>query len=213
MSNLRFRNLTVTPADPVADWGVEGLLAAVDRGSLPDWRRIADAVRAEPWGPFTTQLLQALELAEDRGVTATLQRVVARAREEVEQSAREEVRYRLSALVAESGLTAAEFAARLGTSPSRLSTYLSGKVVPSAALVVRAEGVADRAKDRVIGGQPAVDQSPDTPMPSLISSLRSVGRLSPMTLDGSPSIPSTNQPPKPSRVKPPATPSGSPLAT
>ena len=147
MSNLRFRNLTVTPADPVADWGVEGLLAAVDRGSLPDWRRIADAVRAEPWGPLTTQLLQALELAEDRGVTATLQRVVARAREEVEQSAREEVHYRLSALVAESGLTAAEFAARLGTSPSRFSTYLSGKVVPSAALVVRAEGVADRAKD------------------------------------------------------------------
>lgn len=44
-------------------------------------------------------------------------------------------------LVAESGFTAAEFAARLGTSPSRLSTYLSGKVMPSAALLVRAEGV------------------------------------------------------------------------
>ncbi len=147
MSKLRFRHLTVTPADPVAEWGVEGLLTAVDRGSLPDWRRIADAVRAEPWGAVATQLLQALELAEDRGVTATLHRAVARARAEVEQSARDEVRCRLSALVAESGLTAAEFAARLGTSPSRLSTYLSGKVVPSAALVVRAEGVADRAKN------------------------------------------------------------------
>ncbi len=144
MSNLRFRNLTVTPADPVAEWGVEGLLTAVDRGSLPEWRRIADAVKAEPWGPVATQLLEALELAEDRGVTATLQRAVARAREEVEQSAREEVRRRLSVLVAESGLTAAEFAARLGTSPSRLSTYLSGKVVPSAALVVRAERIAHR---------------------------------------------------------------------
>jgi len=147
MSRLRFRNLTVTPADPVEEWGVEGLLTAVDRGSLPDWRRIADAVRAEPWGPVATELLEALELAEDRGVTATLRRAVARAREEAERSARDEVRCRLSALVAESGLTAAEFAARLGTSASRLSTYLSGKVVPSAALVVRAEGVADRARN------------------------------------------------------------------
>lgn len=146
MSNLRFRNLTATPADPVEQWGVEALLAAVDRGSLPDWRRINDAVKAEPWGPFTSQLLQALELAEDRGVRKTLERAVVHAREEVEQAARREVRRRLAALVEESGLTAAEFAVRLGTSPSRLSTYLSGRVVPSGALVVRAEGVADRAR-------------------------------------------------------------------
>lgn len=93
---------------------------------------------------LATQLLQALELAEDRGVRASLRRVVAGAREQVEQSARDEVRRRLTELVNESGLTAAEFAARLGTSPSRLSTYLSGKVVPSAALVVRAERVSPR---------------------------------------------------------------------
>jgi transcriptional regulator with XRE-family HTH domain len=33
--------------------------------------------------------------------------------------------------------TRAEFASHLGTSPSRLSTYLSGKVVPSATFIVR----------------------------------------------------------------------------
>ncbi len=145
MSNVRFRNLGVTPADPVEEWGVEGLLAAVDRGSLPEWRRISEAVRGEPWGPLTAQLLQALDLAEDRGVAATLRRAVAHARADAERSAREVVRCRFSTLVDESGLTAAEFASRLGTSPSRLSTYLSGKVMPSAALLVRAEGVADRA--------------------------------------------------------------------
>lgn len=142
MSTLRFRNLLVTPEDPVAEWGVEGLLAAVDRGSLPDWRRIAAAVDREPWGPLTIQLLQALDLAEDRGVAATLRRAIARAREEAEQSARDEVSRRLCSFVERSGLTAADFAALLGTSPSRLSTYLSGKVVPSAALLVRAERVA-----------------------------------------------------------------------
>ncbi|MBK9695991.1 MAG: helix-turn-helix transcriptional regulator [Propionibacteriaceae bacterium] len=38
----------------------------------------------------------------------------------------------------QSGLTQAAFAVRLGTSPTRLSTYLSGKTVPSAAIYLRA---------------------------------------------------------------------------
>ena len=40
-------------------------------------------------------------------------------------------------LIARSGLSQAAFAERIGTSASRLSTYASGKVIPSATLVVR----------------------------------------------------------------------------
>jgi transcriptional regulator with XRE-family HTH domain len=40
-------------------------------------------------------------------------------------------------LDSESRLSRAEFASRIGTSPSRLSTYVTGKVTPSAALLVR----------------------------------------------------------------------------
>lgn len=141
MSSLRFRNLDIDPSAPVAQWGVEGLLAAIDRGSLPDWRRIVSAINAEPWGPLASDLSAAIDLAEDRGVAATLCRAIARARQRAENRARAEVSRRLVSLISDSGLTAAEFAARLGTSPSRLSTYLSGKVVPSAALLIRAEGV------------------------------------------------------------------------
>ncbi|MGI8949078.1 MAG: helix-turn-helix domain-containing protein [Ornithinimicrobium sp.] len=47
-------------------------------------------------------------------------------------------------LVAASGLTTAEFASRIGTSRTRLSTYRSGQVTPSAALLVRMERMADR---------------------------------------------------------------------
>lgn len=140
MSSLRFRNLDIDPSAPVEQRGVEGLLAAIDRGSLPDWRRIVTAINAQPWGPLASDLSTA-ELAEDRGVAVTLRRSMARARQRAENRARTEVSRRLAALISESGLTAAEFAARLGTSPSRLSTYLSGKVMPSAALLVRAEGV------------------------------------------------------------------------
>jgi hypothetical protein len=54
-------------------------------------------------------------------------------------------------------------------------------------------------------------QSSTTEMPSSASSRRMVGRDRPITLLGSPSMPSTNGADRPSRVKPPATPSGSPL--
>ena len=147
MNSLRFRNLDIEPSAPVSEWGVEGLLAAIDRGALPDWRRIVSAISAEPWGPLASDLNTAIELAEDRGVAATLHRAIAHARQRAEIRAREEVGRRLAALVAESGFTGAEFAARLGTSPSRLSTYLSGKVMPSAALLVRAESVHAAATD------------------------------------------------------------------
>ena len=40
-------------------------------------------------------------------------------------------------LVENSGLSRAEFATRVGTSTSRLSTYITGKVTPSAALLLR----------------------------------------------------------------------------
>ncbi len=68
-------------------------------------------------------------------------RVARAANDEREQVARE-----VRALISSSGLTAAEFAARLGTSASRLSTYSSGKVSPSAALMVRMRRVTDRAR-------------------------------------------------------------------
>jgi DNA-binding transcriptional regulator YiaG len=146
MRTLKFRNITVTPDDPVARWGVEGMVAAIDRGSLPHWRLLAAAVRADPWGPVAQELEQALVLAEDSGVAGTLRRRLAVARREAEASARDEVCRRLRKLIESSGLTSGEFARRLGTSPSRLSTYLSGKVVPSAALLVRGETIARRAR-------------------------------------------------------------------
>jgi transcriptional regulator with XRE-family HTH domain len=41
--------------------------------------------------------------------------------------------------LAASGLSQAAFASRLGTSASRMSTYLRGEVTPSASLLIRAQ--------------------------------------------------------------------------
>lgn len=142
---LRFRNLTVTPDDPVEEWGTEGLLTAVDRGSLQDWRRIVTAIRLDPFSATAAQLEAALALAEDAGVVTALRRQLTAARD---RSARAAVVERLTAAAGSFGGSAAAFARVLGTSPSRMSTYLNGSVMPSAALLVKAESVAAAASQQ-----------------------------------------------------------------
>jgi hypothetical protein len=78
MSELKFRNIDVTPDDPVDTWGIEGILAAIDRGSLRHWHRVVDAVRNDPGGEVEKDLRQALELASDRGVVAWMRRALDR---------------------------------------------------------------------------------------------------------------------------------------
>ena len=60
--------------------------------------------------------------------------------------------------VLRSGLSAKEFAAHVGTSPSRLSTYMTGKVVPSAALLLEIRDAGERlsANTRLAAGAQAV---------------------------------------------------------
>ncbi|GAB3768729.1 helix-turn-helix domain-containing protein [Microlunatus parietis] len=134
-----FRHIDVSPDAPVEEWGVEGILAAIDRGTIRHWRRIAAAVRKDPQGEVAADLDQALTGAESEASAAVLRLVLDRARETSEQ--RVARRFRMA--IARSGLTQAEFAARLGTSASRLSTYVTGSVVPSAAMLDRAERLVE----------------------------------------------------------------------
>ena len=142
---LKFRNITASPDDPVDTWPFEGILAAVERGTLPDWRRLAAAIRADPWGPVAQQVLEAIRLSRPYGTTELLEGVVERARKLAADSERQDVASEIRNLVGRSGLSKRDFAERIGTSRSRLSTYMSGKVVPSAALMVRMRRVALQA--------------------------------------------------------------------
>ncbi len=142
MTALKFRNITASPDDPVDTWPFEGILAAVERGTLPDWRRLAAAVRADPWGPVAQQILEAIRLSRPYGTTELLEGVIERERARAAETEREEVAAEIRELVSRSGLSRQDFALRLGTSRSRLSTYMSGRVVPSAALMVRMRRVA-----------------------------------------------------------------------
>jgi transcriptional regulator with XRE-family HTH domain len=73
--------------------------------------------------------------------------MIARARNAAETSERNAVSAEIDRLVRTSGLSRAEFASLVGTSASRLSTYVTGKVTPSAALVVRMRRAAAPNRD------------------------------------------------------------------
>ena len=153
---LKFRNIAASPEDPVETWPFEGVLAAVERGTLPDWRRLAQAVKADPWGPVAQQVLEAVRLSHPYGTTELLEGVIARARKLAADSERAEVAAEIRGLVGRSGLSRLEFAERVGTSRTRLSTYMSGRVVPSATLMVRMRRVAGLASGSVAGAATSV---------------------------------------------------------
>lgn len=140
---VAFRNIDVTPDDPVEEWGFEGLLTAVDRGSLREWRTIMRAVEADPFGAVADTLTEVLDIAEDSGVVGALRCALTRARDAADAEDRQIVAERMVELVRRSGLDQGSFARRIGTSRTRLNTYLTGRTTPSAAVLIRSERVAE----------------------------------------------------------------------
>lgn len=146
MAALKFRNISADPTQPVETWPTEGVITALERGDVGDWARVSAAVRNDPWGPVARRLEDALATVQPYGVGLLMQRVLVKARQTAEVLERVEVARKVRKLVQESGLDRASFAQAIGTSASRLSTYATGKVVPSATLVVRMERLVERKK-------------------------------------------------------------------
>ena len=144
MSRLAFRNVAISPTDPVSEWPLEAIQTALERGGLADWRLMAAAIEADPWGPVARRVEEVLGYTRPYGVDAAFARAISRSRKATEAAERRAVANEIDSLVRDSGLSRAEFAARVGTSASRLSTYISGKVTPSAALLLRMRRIAGR---------------------------------------------------------------------
>ena len=98
----------------------------------------------DPWGRTARQVEEVLTHSRPYGVADLMETVISRARAKVELEERRAVAAQVRDAISRSGLSRVEFAARVGTSPSRLSTYATGKVVPSATLMLRMRRVADR---------------------------------------------------------------------
>jgi hypothetical protein len=140
---VAFRNVDASPSNDVRTWPYEGLVTVIDRGLVPDWQPIFAELRRAPWGRVARRVERYLSYREPDGVGTLFALAIERARADADRANRDEVAARLRRAVARSGLTNAEFADGVGTSASRLSTYLSGKVTPSAAMLLRIEHAAD----------------------------------------------------------------------
>lgn len=134
---LAFRNLTVSPDDPVADWPTEAIQTTLERGDLADWRRIVAELKTEPWGRTARQVEEVLTHSHPYGIADAMTMVLERIRAAAERQEREVIAAQVRDAITRSGLSRAEFASRIGTSPPRLSTYATGKVTPSATMMLR----------------------------------------------------------------------------
>lgn len=142
MTSPTFRNVDGSRDDAVEDWPTEALDAALTRGSLADWARINAAIRRQPWGRVARTVEAILGYSRPYGVDLLMERAIARARASADARDRAAVAEDVRRLVTASGLSRAQVAALLGTSTTRLSTYVTGRVTPSAAFMVRLRRLA-----------------------------------------------------------------------
>lgn len=140
---LSFRNLNVRPSDPVDQWPTEAVQTALERGDLADWQRLTAEIRKAPWGTTARQVEEVLTHSRPYGVADAMEHVIERARTRQAEKERDVVTAEIQQAIARSGMTRAQLAACLGTSTSRLSTYATGKVTPSATFMVRLRHVLD----------------------------------------------------------------------
>lgn len=145
-----FRNVEVPSDAPASAWPYEAIVATLERGLIQDWAVLSREIRRDPWGVVAQQVADYLADQEPTGVGPLLARVIQRSREEAAEADKAEVAREIDELVRGSGLTSAAFAARIGTSSSRLSTYRRGTVTPSAAVLLRMRRLAAALRDEAL---------------------------------------------------------------
>jgi DNA-binding transcriptional regulator YiaG len=139
---MQFRNLDFDPAAPLDQWPAEAIETVMDRGSLSDWRRLAEAIRRDPWGPVARTAETVAAWGEHYGVDALISGAIRRAREEIAVRGRAEYAAQIRSWRAQTGMTLRQFARAAGTSASRLSDYENAKVAPTTDVLGRLRHVA-----------------------------------------------------------------------
>ena len=129
---------------PVEFWPTSAIRSALQGGDIETWKRIATALKRDPYGRTARQVEEVLEGARPFGIAKALWEVLERARVHLEANERAEVARHVRLLIERSGLNQHEFAARIGVEAEILATYLDGSVSPSAALMIRIRRLSDR---------------------------------------------------------------------
>ena len=139
---LSFRNLDFDTTQPMDRWPAEAIETVIDRGSLSDWRQLANTIRSNPWGPAARTTETIVGWGEHYGVDALMNDVIRHAREDITQRGRAEYAGQIRSWRVQRGMTLRQFARAAGTSASRLSAYENAKVAPTTDVLGRLRHVA-----------------------------------------------------------------------
>ena len=129
---------------PVEFWPTSAIRAALQGGDIATWKRIAAALKRDPYGRTARQVEEVLEGTRPYGICKALWEVLERARTHLEANERAEVARHVRLLIDRSGLVEQEFASRIGVAAEELTAYLDGSTSPSAALMIRMRRLSDR---------------------------------------------------------------------
>ena len=121
----------------------------MERGGFSDWQQVAAAIERDPWREVVLDVRAYLSYEQPYGVGPLMTSVIKGARAQAQDEDKAAVAARVRELVSFSGLTRRAFVDAVGTSATRLSTYCTGSITPSPALVWRVERTfASRAAHR-----------------------------------------------------------------
>lgn len=129
---------------PVEFWPTAAIRSALQSGDIDIWKRIAAALKRDPYGRTARQVEEILEGTRPYGISKALWEVLERARTHLEANERAEVARHVRLLIDRSGLNQEEFASRVGVAPEDLAAYLDGTTSPSASLMIRIRRLSDR---------------------------------------------------------------------
>nr|WP_232022062.1 XRE family transcriptional regulator [Mycobacterium basiliense] len=129
---------------PVEFWPTAAIRSAIAGGDIATWKRIAAALKRDPYGRTARQVEEVLEGSPPYGISKALCEVLDRARTQLEANERAEVARHVKLLVDRSGLGRQEFASRIGVLAEDLASYLDGSVSPSASVMIRMRRLSDR---------------------------------------------------------------------
>jgi hypothetical protein len=125
-------------------WPTAAIRSALQGGDIETWKRIAAALKRDPYGRTARQVEEVLDGTRPSGIAKALWEVLDRARTHLEANERAEVGRHVRLLLERSGLGQPEFSSRLGVTPAELDSYLDGSVSPSASLMIRIRRLSDR---------------------------------------------------------------------
>jgi hypothetical protein len=129
---------------PVEFWSTAAIRSALQSGDIATWKRIATALKRDPYGRTARQVEEILDGTRPSGIAKALWEVLERARAHLEANERAEVARHVRLLMERSGLAQPEFASRIGVAPDDLGAYLDGSASPSASLMIRMRRLSDR---------------------------------------------------------------------